>query len=128
MMKRGGTILAVAALVALTGCSASPSEPLTAETSAPVSAGAIPSRTAKALAAAEPTVNPDEGTEKRFVEFALMRADMHGVSKKPSEKVIVAALHAFCDDGKPFNLAKSSAYNKNMDAIAEDSYCVHLAK
>ncbi|ASN38857.1 hypothetical protein CGQ24_07420 [Arthrobacter sp. 7749] len=124
MMKLGGIILAVGALVALTGCSTSTSEPPTAETSAPVSASASPA----AEVAAEPSVNPDEGTEKRFVEFALMRADVHSVSKKPSPKAITAALHSFCEDGKTFKITSSSAYNKNMDMIAETAYCEHLAK
>ncbi len=124
MMKLGGMILAVSAIVALTGCSASPSEPLTAETIAPVTA----SDSAAAAVVAEPSVNPDEGTEKRFVEFALMRADVHSVSKKPSPKAITEALHSFCEDGKTFKITSSSAYNKNMDMIAETAYCEHLAK
>ncbi|WP_411732193.1 hypothetical protein [Paeniglutamicibacter sp.] len=118
-------ILAVAALVALTGCSASPSEPLTADTKAPVSASAS---TKVAPAVAKPAVNPNEQIEKQFVEFALMRADVHSVSKKPSKKAVVAALHSFCEDGKSFKLTSSAAFNENMAVSAERSYCDYLTK
>lgn len=124
MMKRGGMILAVAALVALTGCSASPSEPLTAETSAPVSASASPT----AAAVAEPSVNPNAQIEKQFVEFAETRASAHGIPDDPSAKKVVAGLHAFCEEGKPFKVSKSTVFNENLDYIAGDSYCEHLAK
>ncbi len=73
-------------------------------------------------------VNPNEQIEKQFTEFALMRADVHSVSVKPSKKDIVAGLHAFCEDGKSFTISKSSAYNENMARSAEKSYCDYLAK
>ncbi|OIH81964.1 hypothetical protein BLJ79_21640 [Arthrobacter sp. UCD-GKA] len=117
-------IVAVAALVALTGCSASPSEPLTAETSAPASASASP----KAEVAAAPSENPNAQIEKQFVEFAETRANAHGISDDPSAKKVVAGLHAFCDEGKPFKVSKSAVFNKNLSYAADKAYCDFLAK
>lgn len=128
MIKRGGIIFVVAALVALAGCSASPSEPLTADTNAPVSASASPSQAAKALVAAEPSVNPNEQIEKQFAEFAETRASAHGIPDDPSAKSVIAGLHAFCEDGKPFKVSKSKVFNENLDLIAERAYCEHLSK
>lgn len=81
-----------------------------------------------APAAAKPAVNPNAQIEKQFTEFALMRSDVHGVSVKPSAKEVVAGLYAFCDDGKPFKVSKSSALNKNLDMVADTAYCDHLVK
>jgi hypothetical protein len=125
MTKFGGMTLAVAALVALTGCSASAIEPLTAETNTPVSASASPKA---APAVAKPVVNPNAQIEKQFVEFALMRADVHSVSKKPSEKAIVASLHAYCENDKPFKVSNSAVYNENLSYAADKAYCDSLSK
>lgn len=126
MTKTWGIAFAVSALVTLAGCSASPIEPLAAETTAPISASASMSAPAKVEEKA--VSNPDEQIEKQFTEFALMRADVHSVSVKPSEKVIVGGLHAFCKDGKPFKISKSSAFNENLDTVADTAYCDYLAK
>lgn len=118
---RKSLAVALLSLLALTGCASGEvvqpeAVPVVSEIEAPA-----------AMAAEAPIANPDEQIEKQFTEFALMRADVHGVSKKPSEKAIVTALHAFCEEDKSFKITKSSAYNKNMGTIAEDAYCPYLA-
>lgn len=126
MTNRGGILIAVAALVALTGCSAATAEPVPTATTAPASVSTTPSAPAKV--AKKVASNPNAQLEKQFAEFATLRAGAHGISDEPSEKETVLALHAFCEDDKPFKLSKSKEYNNNLDIIADKAYCAQLSK
>jgi hypothetical protein len=115
--------LVVVSLLAFTGCAA----PATVE-----SAPAVVTEASEPKARTGPPkvapVNPDAGTEKMFYEFALTRATAHDVPKDPTAKAVAAALHSFCEDGKPFNVSTSSVLNDNLQRIADKSYCDMLAR
>lgn len=99
-MKRGGTLLAVAVLVALTGCSASPAQPLTAETNATESASASPNARAKAMPSDGSGVDPalpvlPEDDDEAFlvvVKSSWKRGEM------PSDKKLVSLGKKVCKD------------------------------
>ncbi|WP_404285438.1 hypothetical protein [Glutamicibacter arilaitensis] len=75
-----------------------------------------------ALPAQTPEVDEAGIVEERFADFAEDRADAHGV-KKPDRKKAIDALHAFCDDGKPFKISTSKVLNDNLEIGADQSTC-----
>jgi len=112
------SLLAVSALV-LVGCSSPAPSPEATATAAPTA----PTPTASASPKPSTSVNPNAQAEKLFAEFAVTRAGAHGASEKLKTKDTVKALHSFCEDGKPFKISKTEALNKNLEVVAEDTYC-----
>ena len=113
-------LLAVSA-IALVGCSST--EPTVEPTQTPVKATQAPSSPSPK---AVKKVNPNAQVEQQFADFAELRAGVHAQGKSPDRKATIKALHAFCEDGKPFKVSKVQPLNENLEVIAEDTYCEKL--
>lgn len=122
-------VLAVSA-VALVGCATAESTGQTVTSSSspsPVESNAVSEAIAlpPGVEADEVPVETVEFVENQFVDFAELRAQVHGAETPNPEKVI-NSLHEFCEDGEPFNVSATQDLNKNLDAIAPDAYCERL--
>lgn len=121
-MKRGGTLLAVAALLVLTGCSAP-------EVKEPVESGELPTASATAAPKAmslkssveEPEASASADEEFYFKTFDLWKSEGRPL---PSNEELLAAGYAFCKklDGGASALSTNAIEGSTKDAIDLNQY------